>query len=97
MQVAVKTSDKYTCWKTVEAGENVYLPSHINVFWLAIVNGITPPALRFGGFTWIGRRFYIMAATLTVIPGHCVGIVLNFSCLKQVCDPIWEENRIRQC
>lgn len=34
--------DKYTCWKIVE-GENIYLPSHINVFWLALADGITSP------------------------------------------------------
>lgn len=41
--VSVKTSKKSTCWKIVEVGENIYLPSHTNVFWLARADGIASP------------------------------------------------------
>lgn len=36
-------SDKYTRWKITEVGENTYLSSHINLFWLASADGITSP------------------------------------------------------
>lgn len=35
-------SDKYMYRQVVQVGENVYLLSHINVFWLACADGITP-------------------------------------------------------
>jgi len=46
---------------------------------------------------WIERRFYIMANTITIIPGNSVVMLLDFCYLQQVCDPIWEENGVRQC
>ena len=41
--VGVNMSDKYTRLKIVEVGENIYLPSQTDVFWLAGAGGITFP------------------------------------------------------
>lgn len=54
----------------MEVGENVCLPSHINVFWLARADGITSP-LWFSGLKWIGtNKFYVTAATFTIFRGN---------------------------
>lgn len=58
IQVSVQ-SDEYMFCKIVEVGENVYLPSHINVFWLARADSITS-SLRFSGLTWIGTASFML-------------------------------------
>lgn len=64
-----------TCWKTLEVGENIYLPGHINVFWLASPDGITSPFFMFGVLR--GLEGHVMAATPTIIPGNSVATLLK--------------------